>query len=177
MFLAIPIEDFNMKHIMFGESTPNMIMKNSTFVKLVYSTDTFSMNGLYIECTLHNIELRKTNDENYIKLGLQRCTNYNEILEKIIRIENHILKQYNELFETKNRPIKVLSKDGITELHKTPNSKLSDHFQKRNIKFTNDFKLGKYSSFHLLIKLSGLWISTTEYGLIYKFIPVNKLTL
>jgi hypothetical protein len=47
MEISVPINEINTRNIYFGEKRKNIIV-DGDFVKIIYSTDSFEMNGLYI---------------------------------------------------------------------------------------------------------------------------------
>jgi hypothetical protein len=81
--------------------------------------------------------------------------NTNEsIKERLINIETQILHKYNNI--------------------KQKTFKLKEQINNNNLKlFSNKpIKNTQYSSINVIIKISGIWESKTEIGLIYKFILV-----
>lgn len=47
MELSVPINDVNIQNVFFGEKRKNIIV-DGDFIKIIYSTDSFEMNGLFI---------------------------------------------------------------------------------------------------------------------------------
>jgi hypothetical protein len=47
MEISVPINEINTRNVYFGEKRKNIIV-DGDFVKIIYSTDSFEMNGLYI---------------------------------------------------------------------------------------------------------------------------------
>ena len=46
MNIAVPINGFNINNVFFQESIKNTIMDNSSFSRVIYSTDFFICNGI-----------------------------------------------------------------------------------------------------------------------------------
>lgn len=171
MFLSIPIDTFTSECILMKEKQPNLIMKNSSFVKLLYATETFTTNGLYIHMTIDHAHVKKYQDGNITKLHMDNPA----LLSRLEQIEREILSQYSSLFETDENQKRLLHREGIMVIRKTPTYKLQQHLERKSIKMPNSVPEGIYSNMSLLLKLSGVWISTTEYGITYKFIPVRSM--
>lgn len=170
MFISIPIEEFEPSRILFGDKVANLIMENSLFVKILYSTPYFSTNGIFIQLTMHNIEVKKFQDGSLTKLIFTDTT----YLKQLERIEHEILRQYQEMFKEKRKLLQ--SPETYKEIDKVPNYKLKQHLERRSIKLPNEYKEGFYDKMMILVKLSGVWVNHTEYGITYKFIPVNSFT-
>lgn len=171
MFVSIPIQNFDTSNVLFSDAVPNLIMKNSTFVKMLYATEFFTTNGLYILLTMNNVEVRKFQDGTITRLIFQN----NHVFEKLEQLEATLLQQYQTMFDSDVDKVKLLHKDGFVEIEKTPIMKLKEHLERKSIKLPNHMAEGHYSQMKIIVKLSGIWVTTTSYGITYKFIPVKNL--
>jgi hypothetical protein len=148
MLLLQTIEQFNHEYVYFLEPIKNNIVKNGQFIRIIYSTDCVSLNGIYIAINfpffVGNIFYNK------IKCSFDPIKNEEWIL-KIQEIERTLLNkmklqnkipQYNIYEQIKNGTFKILLDD--TE----------------NI---NEVK-------QIALKIAGVWETSSEFGLTYKFL-------
>lgn len=154
MNLVLNVEQFNKENVYYQEPIRNTVMDNSNFIRLLYSNQIFTLNSIFITFQLKNAVI-----ENYF--SKYKCY-YNvhenvDIIQKLVNIENIIL----ELYSVSNK--KKICK--ITEQLNTGTIKL----------FANDNIKDNTKKF--ILKISGIWETTHEYGITYKFIDINKLTI
>jgi len=140
------IEQYNEDHVYFLEPIKNNIMNNGNFIRIIYSTSLFVLNGIYI-----NINLNYTSiDRYYNKYKCSFDTNeYKDLIEKLRIIEDGLIKK-------------------ISIIGKVPQFKIYEQLKNGNIKVfseTSD-KIGNT----FLLKIAGIWETETEYGLTYKFL-------
>lgn len=140
------IEQYNEDNVYFLEPIKNNIMNNGNFIRIIYSTSLFILNGIYI-----NINLNYTSIDKYY--NKYKCSfdtfQYKELIEKLRLIEEGLIK-----------------KSSI--LGKIPQFKINEQLKNGNIKVfseTSD-KIGNT----FLLKIAGIWETETEYGLTYKFL-------
>ena len=137
---------YNEDFVYFCEPIKNNIMNNGNFIRIIYSTSFFILNGIYISIQINYTSV----DKYYNKFKCSFDTNqYKELIEKLKIIEKGLLK-----------------KSGI--LGKIPQYKIYEQLKNSNIKvFSDSFdKIGNT----FLLKIAGIWETETEYGLTYKFI-------
>lgn len=149
MNLIIDIDKFNSNYVYFIESVKNIIINNSDFIRIIYSNEMFMLNGIFLR-----INLKIDNSYVYFnkcKYSFSYNDNKDEI-EKIILIEQNILHMIN-----------------IN--NKVPVFRLGEQVINENIKLFYDSPQ-KNSEIKLILKISGIWESDTEYGMIYKFINI-----
>ena len=140
------IYQYNEDYVYFCEPIKNNIMNNGNFIRIIYSTSFFILNGIYISMQINYTSV----DTYYNKFKCSFDSNqYKELIEKLKIIENGLLK-----------------KSGI--LGKIPQYKIYEQLKNSNIKvFSDSFdKIGNT----FLLKIAGIWETETEYGLTYKFI-------
>ena len=149
MFLSIPLNQYNEDNIYFCVSIKNNIMDNSEFIRILYSTPIFVLNGIYISLDINYITIEKYYNKFKCFFDVHL---YKNIIEQLRIIEENILKKIN-----------------IKE--KTPQFKIYDQFKNGNIKiFLNENSENKSNIF--VLKIAGIWETDTCYGLTHKIIKV-----
>ena len=142
------LEQYKEDHVYFLEPIKNNIMNNGKFIRIVYSTPLFTLNGIYISFHINHTSI----DKYYNKYKCSFDTNqYKEFIEKLRIFEEGLIK-----------------KIGIID--KIPQYKIYEQFKNGNIKVFSDTsdKIGS----HFLLKIAGVWETVTEYGLTYKFLII-----
>jgi hypothetical protein len=150
MILVKNINQYEPCYVYFTNVMKNNVMKNGNFIKILYLTPFFKMNGIYLKINIVNY-LNENNiyRNNYIYNPYM----YIDLIEKIKNIE-----------------IDILSRAGIIE--KNPECDLYKKLISGNIKIITDIIEEKYDNF--IIKISGIWENDNHYGLNYKFMRGNK---
>ena len=145
MNIVLTTEQFNKDKIYFTEPIENTVMEDSKFIKILYSNELITLNGIFVD-----VKFKIFHKENYfkkIKYTFDTSSN-KEILQKIYNIESNILNYYN--FTThKKTIIKDSLSSGMMKIF--PNSENTN-----------------YNSNIFILKISGLWENATEYGVTYK---------
>ncbi len=140
------IDQYNKDNVYFLDPIKNNIMNNGNFIRIIYSTSLFALNGIYLHINLNLTSL----DKHYNKYKCSFDVNqYKDIIEKIRIIEEGLLKK-------------------VDILSKIPQFKIYDQLRNGNIKVFSESSDKIGNSF--LLKIAGIWETTTEYGLTYKFI-------
>jgi hypothetical protein len=151
MFLIKNIEQFNKNDIFFCEPIKNSVILNGNFIRIIYSNKLFVLNGIYLYIYFHNITIEKY-------FNKYRCTydiNNNVSLIKCLQqLEENILKKINIL-------------------NKRPTYKIFEMINNGNIKFFSE-NIDKIDN-GFLLKISGIWEDEFNYGVTYKFTPINHL--
>jgi len=140
------IYQYNEDYVYFCEPIKNNIMNNGNFIRIIYSTSFFILNGIYISMQINYTSV----DKYYNKFKCSFDSNqHKELIEKLKIIENGLLKK-------------------SCILGKIPQYKIYEQLKNSNIKvFSDSFdKIGNT----FLLKIAGIWETETEYGLTYKFI-------
>ena len=151
MNIVKTIEQYDENNIYFCEAIKNNIMNEGSFIRILYSTNHFAMNGIYLYIYLNDISIEKF----YNKYKCTFNINSNkDLINSLKLIEENVLKkiiinnkipQYKIYEQIKNGHIKVFCENN-------------------NIKFNN----------HFILKISGVWETALCYGLTYKFIKINN---
>jgi hypothetical protein len=146
MNIVKTIDQYNENYIYFCEAIKNNIMNEGSFIRIIYSTPQFVLNGIYLLLVLNDIICEKYYNK------YKCCFNINthiEVIEKFKKIEENILKK----IDVKN---------------KTPQFKVFEQLQSGNLKIFNEVTSKTKCVFTL--KISGIWETQNSYGLTYKFI-------
>jgi hypothetical protein len=142
------LEQYKEDHVYFLEPIKNNIMNNGKFIRIVYSTSLFTLNGIYIHFYINNTSIDKYYNKYKCSFDINQ---YKEFIEKIRIFEEGLIKKIN-----------------IT--NKIPQHKIYEQFKNGNIKVFSD-KSDKIGN-HFLLKIAGVWETATEYGLTYKFLII-----
>ncbi len=146
MIISIPIQDFNKECIYFGDYIKNIVIQNSFFIRLFYSTEHLTINGIYITFPIA-IESIEKSYNNRIMCYYKQDEN-RKVFEKIMEMEEDIIKKIN-----------------IT--NKTPEFSIRKLFLNNHIKIYDQRKdYGKTVLFNC--KISGIWDNGEHYGLTFK---------
>ena len=144
------IDQYDENNLIFSDPIKNNIMNDSSFIRLLYSTPYFTLNGIYLLINLNDIICEKY----YAKY---RCM-FNVSLHKDI-IDN----------------LKIIEEDILRKCEikdKIPQCKIYEQLMNGNIKIFTD--VGNKSSSLFILKISGIWETQYNYGITYKFIKVNQ---
>jgi len=143
------LDQYDDNNIFFCEPIKNNIMNDGNFIRILYSSSNFTLNGIYLLISIHDIICEKY----YMKY---KCTfnvsNHKDIIDNLKVIEEDILKKYE-------------IKDKVAQF------KIYDQLKNGNIKIFSD--LNNKSSASFILKISGIWETQVNYGITYKFIKVN----
>jgi len=149
MNIVKKINQYDENNVLFCEPIKNNVMVDGNFIRILYSTSCFTLNGIYLLIELHDITCEKY----YMKY---KCSfNYSlhkDIIDNIKVIEEDILKKYE-------------IKDKIAQF------KIFEQLRNGNIKIFSEVTNKSVS--HFILKISGIWETQYNYGLTYKFIKIN----
>lgn len=152
MNIVTTLDQFSSHSIYFADPIKNTVIPNSSFVRIYYSSNNFTLNGIYLLINLYNT----TTEKYYNKYKCQFSTNDNhEVISQLINIENAILLKNTIPGKTPQCILSQQLKSGYMKL-----------FAENDSTFPSDMKF--------ILKISGLWENISEYGITYKFIPVTN---
>lgn len=144
--LVKTINQYNEDYVYFCEPIKNNIMSEGNFIRIIYSTSLFILNGIYLSININYTSV----DKYYNKF---RCAfdtiQYKDIIDQIRVIEEGLLKK-------------------TCIVNKTPQHKIYEQLKNGNIKVFSDASEKITNTF--LLKIAGIWETDTEFGLTYKFI-------
>jgi hypothetical protein len=154
MFLCVDLDDFNSEKILINNKIKNNIITNSFFYRLYYSDDEFISNGIVIVFKLYDVSFEKYFNKNKLIFGNNQKNIEN--VNKLNILEDKLLKSLNL-----DKEKKCLIKE-----------QLDNHFLKIINERNNQLKINKCCN--IIIKISGIWESKTEYGLTFRCIKTEK---
>jgi hypothetical protein len=146
MNIVKTMEQYNEDCVYFCDPIKNNIMNDGNFIRILYSTPMFILNGIYISISINQLTIEKY--FNKYKCSFDIGTHIN-IIQRIKIIEENILHKIN---------IKG----------KIPQYKIYEQIGNGNIKIFADNI--EHISNRFLLKIAGIWETEYNYGLTYKFI-------
>jgi hypothetical protein len=149
MNIVKTIDQYNKDYVYFCDSIKNNIINDGSFIRILYTTPNFTLNGIFILLLLHDV----TSERYYNKYKYNFNTNiHNLLIENIKTVEETILTKYDCI-------------------NKTPQYKIYEQMKCGNIKiFCDDIK--NNNNHYFILKISGIWETELHYGLTYKFIKI-----
>ena len=144
MNVVLAIGQFDINNIFYHEQVKNTVMDNSEFIRIVYSTSKFMLNGVFLGFTLTITHVEKS--FNKIKCFFDKEKEKNK----------HNVKHLIEM------ELALLAKADIKNKH--PVYRIGEQLTDGVVKVFNDS--GKHEDF--ILKVYGIWENETEYGLTYK---------
>ena len=149
MNLVKRIDQYDENSCFFCEPIKNNVMNDGNFIRIIYSTHNFTLNGIYLLLTLNDISCEKY----YTKYKCNfNVLNHKDIIDNLKIIEEDLLKK-SEI------------KDKI------PQFKINEQLKNGNLKIYND--IGNKTVYTFILKISGIWETQYNYGLTYKFIKCS----
>ena len=149
MNIVKTIDQYNENYVYFCEPIKNNIMNEGNFIRIIYSTPLFILNGIYVSVNICHSSIEKY----YNKFKCTFDTNqHKEIIDKLRIVEEGILKKVNINGKIPQHKIYEQIKNGNIKV-------FSETFEKINNTF--------------LLKIAGIWETEHEYGLTYKFINIH----
>lgn len=148
MNIVKSIDQYNEDNVYFCDPIKNNIMVDGNFIRILYSTPIFILNGVYLSICINQLTIEKYFNKYKCSFDINSHIN---IINKIRVIEEGILRKIN---------IKG----------KTPQYKIYEQIKNGNIKIFSD-NIEKINNMFLL-KIAGIWETEYNYGLTYKFIKI-----
>lgn len=152
MNIVKKIEQYNDNYLYFCEPIKNNIMNEGKFIRIIYSTPHFTLNGIYLYIHLNDIQIEKYFNKYKCSFNVQ---SHRELIENIKITEDSILKKAN----IKN---------------KVPLYKIYEQLKNGNIKIFNSTENSKITQNSFILKISGIWETDLHYGLTFKFSKINQ---
>lgn len=151
--MAIPVNQYKSSNIFFGEPIKNTIIENSVFRRIIYSMPEISFNSINIFLIFKDITIRKFYNK-------WKCI-FNDISVRnsLINIESNILQK-------------------LRLNNKNPVYSITQQIQNNMFKiFSDKIVPGEFSNYTVVLRISGIWESEKEYGITYKFVDFNELSI
>lgn len=149
--MCIDIINFNHNNIYFNDPIKNTIIENSKFRRIIYSTSCISFNTIYIQFKLEEVEILKHYNKFKCMFKSDKHCNF---IQTILFLEDRILNKIN-----------LLNKRAVYNI----SQQMNNNYIKLFMPFEKDKVI---ENFNIILKLSGIWESDTEYGLTYKFLYI-----
>lgn len=146
MNIVKTIEQYNDDYVYFCEPIKNNIMNNGNFIRILYSSPMFILNGIYLSISINQLTIERY--FNKYKCSFDIGTHMT-IIQRIKSIEENILNKINII-------------------GKLPQYKIYEQISNGNIKIFSDNIDHITNTF--LLKIAGIWETDYNYGLTYKFI-------
>ena len=148
MNIVKTLEQYDEDCIYFCDPIKNNIMNDGYFIRIIYSTPIFTLNGIYLSININHLTIEKY----YNKFKCSFDINlYKNLIESMQTIENNIIKKINIR-------------------GKIPQYKIYEQLKNGNIKIFSE-NIDKINNTFLL-KIAGIWETDMYYGLTYKFIKL-----
>ena len=142
------IEQYSDDCVYFCDPIKNTIMNDGNFIRILYSTPLFILNGIYLSVMINQLTVERY--FNKYKCSFDTANNM-ETIHRIKHIEETILSK-----------IKINGK--------MPQYKVYEQIRNGNIKVFADNIDDVTNKF--LLKIAGIWETDYSYGLTYKFVKL-----
>ena len=142
------IDQYNDNFVYFCDPIKNNIMNNGNFIRILYSTSIFVLNGIYLNISINQLTIEKYFNKYKCSFDIGAHTN---LIQRIKIIEENILRKINIV-------------------GKSPQYKIYEQISNGNIKIFSDNIDNITNNF--LLKIAGIWETEYHYGLTYKFIKL-----
>ena len=145
MNTIISIDKYDSRYVLFCEKTKNNIIPDSEFVRILYSTPIMTLSGIYLYVHIDDLSCDKFYNKHKCIFNISA---HKDTISKLKMLEESILSSLN-----------------IS--NHTPLYKLHDQLSVGNIKTMDPIETS--SGLDFVLKISGIWVTDTNYGLTYKF--------
>ena len=156
MNVVLDIEDVKKRNLYYCEPVTNTVMDDSTFVRIGYTNELMTLNGVYIKCPINISKV----DKYYHKYKYIFEYNQNmDLIDKLINIERIVIGSYNV--------------NNLTPVYKLREQLLSLHIRV----FENDdynTSTQEHGYYDFTLKISGIWQTSDSCGLTFKFFSQEK---
>ena len=152
MNLVKTFEQYDHNCIFFCDPIKNNIMNEGNFIRILYSTNSMILNGIYLKLNLYDVTCEKYYNKYKCNFNVQRDT-----IECIKVIEEQILSKYNT--------------------NKKPLYKIYEQINSGHIKLLSDppSLIPSTEECSFVLKISGIWETQLNYGLTYKFLKAYSM--
>ena len=144
------INQYKIDNVFFGDQQINTVIHDSNFMRLMYSGEYFTLNGIFILLELKNINVEKYFNKYKCSFNIQENSH---IIDCLQNIEVGILKK-------------------LSLPNQSPSFQIGTQITSGNIKMFST-SIPQKGNLKVILKLSGIWDNSKEYGITYKFMPIN----
>jgi len=149
MNFAVNRKSFDNNYIYIMEPVNNNVLDNGTFHRLIYSNSHMTLNSLIFKVTFYNTTVTKNFNKYKLSFDVHNSRNI-ESCNYIKYVEDTIIDKFR--------------------LGELPKRSLIESIYTDNIKLYSDKKIdNRLTSIDVYLKISGIWVNKSEYGLTYKF--------
>ena len=148
MNIVKTLDQYNENCVYFCDPIKNNIMNDGTFIRIIYSTPLFVLNGIYISINIVIISIEKYYNKFKCTFELNQ---HRDIIDRLRSLEECLLSKANIIGK--------ISQYKVYEQLRNGNIKV---FSESPEKINNTF----------LLKITGIWETENEYGLTYKFLNI-----
>ena len=148
MNIVKTLDQYDDNCVYFCEPIKNNIMNEGYFIRIIYSTPIFILNGIYLSITMNHVTIEKY--YNKFKCCFD-VNDYKDMIGTLQTLENNIIKKVNIRGKIPQYKIYEQLKNGHIKI-----------FSENIDKINNTF----------LLKIAGVWETDMYYGLTYKFIKL-----
>ena len=152
---------FSIGNSHFLEKKRNIII-DGYFTKLLYTTELFTMNGIYFIFPIEISSLEKILNKHIIKFAPYSKTNY-QIIQEFAKMEYRIIEYYKQM----NNCVKKIS------------NTLSKQMYSGSMKIYRDYSVDKKpivntpdTNVSCVLKISGVWETKEDIGITFKLFQV-----
>ena len=146
------------KYIYYNAPVKNTVMDTGRFVRVGYSDPVVNLNGVYT-----SVPLTVTSTERYFnkaKYSFEYTDNISTI-DALTELETYVLSNLTDVDDLE------------------PVYKLREQLMARNVRvYNSDMEPQSTDSqrrqIHLLVKISGIWLTDSGYGLTFKFFDIAR---
>ena len=148
MNIVKTLDQYNENCVYFCDPIKNNIMNDGTFIRIIYSTPLFVLNGIYISINIGIISIEKYYNKFKCTFELNQ---HRDIIDRLRSLEECLLSKANII-------------------GKISQYKLYEQLRNGNIKVFSESPEKINNTF--LLKITGIWETENEYGITYKFINI-----
>jgi hypothetical protein len=164
MIIAIDIQQFLLNNFFLMDTKRNIIM-DGNFTKLMYSTEHYTMNGIYITFPIDITTIDTILNKKQMKFNPYSPTNLH-IIQEFAKFECKILEYYRQLKQCNTCTISNLL-----------SRQLYSGFMKIYKEYNLTCELNNFKQIKHIIKISGIWQTNNEIGLTYKLYESTELIM
>jgi hypothetical protein len=150
MNIVKTLDQYDENYIYFCDPIKNNVMNEGNFIRVLYSTPSFVLNGIYLLIRLNDIVVEKYYNKYKCIFNVNM---HRDLIENVKTIETNLLKKIN----IKN---------------KFSQNKIYEQLKNGNIKIFSDINVKPYTNTFLL-KISGIWETESHYGVTFKFSKIS----